>query len=74
MITKSTSKSNLIKLSPLKRVDIKFPQIDVNLNREEESLRIKLKAYNYKNECLEALRGGKVYANVDDMFADIKNW
>ena len=44
------------------------------LNISSENMFAKLKAYEYKNECIEALREGKLYASPADMMTDVKNW
>ena len=61
--------------------DIKFKHVPetVNLNSaplniSSENMFAKLKAYEYKNECIEALREGKLYASPADMMTDVKNW
>ena len=44
------------------------------LSTNQNNMRLKLKAYQYKNECIEALREGKVYNSAKELRADSVNW
>lgn len=71
---KKSSVNNLVGNIKLKRASKTVNLNSTPLNISSENMFAKLKAYEYKNECIEALREGKMYASPADMMADVKNW
>ena len=68
---KNLQKVNIVKVKTSRPRNISGVS---TLSTKQNGVSLKLKAYQYKNECIEALREGKVYNSAKELRADSVNW
>ena len=61
--------TNIVKIRAFRKVSL-----PISFKIDQSKIISKLKAYQYKNECIEALREGKAYSSAKELREDAVNW